>query len=260
MPKSRSKRLVPAKATITDWYNRRYLSGREQSFGRPYEESVRRLRYLEAGSPSTVLDVACGQGFFLKAAAEAGHVVTGVDLAIEAVRIARRVCSQARVSVGDGQHLPFAARQFDVVTCWGSLEHFPDMSRGLAEIRRVTKPQGTVILRVPNRRFWVYMISRLLGRRGGTEQIDLVEHQHSLPEWRALFEAAGLTVQSVTRDDWFLEQAFGQTSGISGKIKLALRKLSIGIAPLAFTYSFDFVCQVSDPAAANHGLREVSSQ
>jgi SAM-dependent methyltransferase len=53
--------------------------------------------------------------------------------------------------VGDIRALPFAERSFDVVLCQHVLEHVDDDRRSLAEIRRVTKNCGWVVLSVPMR-------------------------------------------------------------------------------------------------------------
>ncbi len=235
---------MPDQTNAADWYNARYRSGQEQSFGRPPEESVQRLTKLNHEPQGRLLDVACGQGFFLKAAQDAGYQTHGIDIAHEAVAIARRVSPQSDLQVASGENLPYPDDYFDVLTCWGSLEHHPDMRRALAEFTRVTRSGGKLFLRVPNRAFWVYRAGALLGRRSGTEQQDVIEHLLTLEEWRNLFTSAGLTIHTVTADNWFLQQPFRRSDGAAGTVKLALRKLAL-LAPLPATYVFDFLCQVN---------------
>ena len=175
---------------IANWYNKRYASGQEQSFGRPIEESVQRLEKLKRKHGGRLLDVACGQGFFLKAAHDAGYESYGIDIAAEAVAIARRISPQSQVKIASGDDLPYPNDYFDVLTCWGSLEHHPDMRQALLEFARVTKPGATIFLRVPNKHFWVYRMGQLLGMRTGTEQQELIEHLLTLSDWLPLFEAA----------------------------------------------------------------------
>lgn len=233
----------PDTGTIAAWYNRRYASGQEQAFGRPPQESVQRLHYLPPVKGLRVLDVACGQGYFLRAVQEAGGHPYGVDIAIEACRIAREQSSAAQIGVASGQQLPFPDDYFDALTCWGSLEHHPDMVQALAEFTRVTRPGGQLVLRVPNRRFWVYLLQgALTGHRVGTEQQDILEHLLSLEEWRALFCEAGLTVETVQADNWFLQHPLSSVPGIVGKLKLLARRLALIVASLPYTYVFDFVC------------------
>jgi ubiquinone/menaquinone biosynthesis C-methylase UbiE len=240
MPEPRDDR------SITDYYDLRYATRRQAAFGRPPEESVERLRIAALSAGDRVLDVGCGQGFFLHASHDAGCQPVGVDISAQAASIAREVSLQAPVVVAGGEWLPFADATFDVVTCWGALEHHPDMARALSEFRRVLRPGGRAILRVPNRDFWVYRLYRLLGLRAGTEQIDIVEHQLDCDEWIALFREHGLYVQRISADNWFLRQRFRAADGLRANLKLALRKFALRATPLRWTYSYDFVCAAAD--------------
>ncbi len=234
----------PNEPDIALWYDQRYLTGHEQSFGRPSEESVHRISKMKLTSSVSILDVACGQGFFLKAAEEAGHHSYGLDIAFEAVKIAKHVSASSPVFVGSGEQLPFPDSFFDCLTCWGALEHHPNMNHALAEFVRVTKPNGIVFLRVPNRRFWVYILGEMFGRQSGTEQQEVMEHLLSLEEWKKLLIENGLTIQEVTADNWFLQQRFQTRDGLIASLKLAFRKIALLVAPLSNTYVFDFLCKV----------------
>jgi ubiquinone/menaquinone biosynthesis C-methylase UbiE len=228
---------------VKDWYDARYRSGHEQSFGRPPYESELRLHYLPAKEQLRILDVGAGQGYFLLAAHNEGHQAIGIDISLESANIAAQVSPQTPVYVANGQNLPFENNTFDVVAFWGTLEHHPDMQQTLKECHRVVKQDGRVILRVPNRLFWVYQIWELLGLQTGTEQSELIEHMLSLDEWTALFNQAKLEVLSTDVDDWFVQQPFNTAKGLRKKATLALRKFAIAAAPLTRTYTFDFVCK-----------------
>jgi ubiquinone/menaquinone biosynthesis C-methylase UbiE len=236
---------LPSVQTIANWYNQRYLNGQEQAFGRPFQESVLRLNYLPSVANLRVLDVACGQGYFLKAVQDAGGQAFGVDIAIEAAKIAREQASAGQVSTASGEHLPFPDHSFDILTCWGSLEHHRHMEQALSEFVRVLKPGSRLVLRVPNREFWVYLVLRKFLRRPvGTEQQDIVEKLLSLDEWRTLFEQAGISVDSISADKWFLQHPLSDMPNIPEKLKLLGRRLALAVAPLRYTYVFDFVCHV----------------
>lgn len=234
--------IQPDSGAAARWYNRRFKQKQEQSFGRPPEESAERLARLSLPAGSSILDVGCGQGYFLRAAEKAGHRGVGIDIALEGAKIAAKISPDSKIAVADGQRLPFAKQKFDVVTCWGTLEHHPDMQQALGEIARVIQPGGTAVFRVPNRNFWVYILLEKLGRRAGTEQAELVEHLLSLEEWRSLFQQFHFRVIHVRADDWFLRQRFHFSGGMISNFKLALRKLVLLAAPLRWTYVFDFVC------------------
>ena len=110
-----------------------------------YEIAVERLG-IDDGT--RVLDLGCGTGVFLRAAADRGAQVAGIDAAEGLLAIARQRVPGADVRVGDMQALPFADDTFDAVTSFSSLFFADDMTRALSEARRVTKPGGTVLVQV----------------------------------------------------------------------------------------------------------------
>jgi ubiquinone/menaquinone biosynthesis C-methylase UbiE len=110
-----------------------------------YETAIERLGI---GEGQLVLDLGCGSGVFLRAAADRGAQVAGLDAAEGLLEIARRRVPEAVLLAGDMQELPFADDTFDVVTAFSSLFFADDMTRALSEARRVCKPGGTVLAQV----------------------------------------------------------------------------------------------------------------
>ena len=85
---------------------------------------------------ATLLDVGCGTGALVEAAARRGAVAVGVDIALRWLVVARRRLEEAgldaRLVAADGVLLPFHGDTFDVVTCVDTLEHTAD-ARGLLQ-------------------------------------------------------------------------------------------------------------------------------
>ena len=117
------------------------------------EETHVRLREIMAGlgiAPgATVLDVGCGTGVLLPLLHEStngnGHVVA-LDLSGEMLK---RALSKGQMAVyvqGDAQSLPLPEGIFDWVLCNAVFPHFPDKSRALAEIRRVLRNGGHLVI------------------------------------------------------------------------------------------------------------------
>ena len=110
-----------------------------------YETAV---EHLDLGPGRLVLDLGCGTGAFLRAAAGRGADVAGLDAAEGLLAIARERVPEAVLVAGDMQALPFADDTFDVVTAFSSLFFADDMTQALSEARRVCKPGGTVLVQV----------------------------------------------------------------------------------------------------------------
>ena len=102
---------------------------------------------LAAASPlggAALLDVACGPGELLAAAARRGARATGLDRSAPMLAVAARRVPRARLVEGDARALPFADGSFDVVTCAFGLAHLDDPVGCLREIARVLRPGGTL--------------------------------------------------------------------------------------------------------------------
>ena len=93
-----------------------------------------------------VLDVGCGPGHLCAAAAERGLVATGVDLAAGMVQRAARSYPGIAFHQADVEDLPFADASFDAVVGAFVVNHLPRPERGAAELRRVLRPRGRLVL------------------------------------------------------------------------------------------------------------------
>jgi 2-polyprenyl-3-methyl-5-hydroxy-6-metoxy-1,4-benzoquinol methylase len=117
----------------------------------PERVAARRSFLLDrVTSGAKVLDLGCGDGTFAAALIAAGCAVTMADVAEEALRRARaRVPGAEAVKLADGQPLPFAEDAFDVVWAGEVLEHVSDVVGLLAEVRRVLRWGGRLLVTTP---------------------------------------------------------------------------------------------------------------
>lgn len=99
------------------------------------------------------LDVACGTGdlaFELATYVLPGGEVVGVDFVPEMLRLARRKAQERKVPVrfeeADALALPFDDDTFHATACGFGLRNFEDRARGLAEMTRVVRPGGRVVV------------------------------------------------------------------------------------------------------------------
>jgi SAM-dependent methyltransferase len=99
----------------------------------------------------TILDIACGTGYGLAFLSQEAFFAVGVDIDLQAAVLARKESgNRAAVILGDGTNLPFADESFDVVTSFETLEHLHKRGTFLAELKRVLKKDGHLILSTPN--------------------------------------------------------------------------------------------------------------
>jgi len=92
------------------------------------------------------LDAACGTGRHASYLASLGHTVIGVDTSPEMLAVAREKLPAAELHAADLHDLPLAGESVDLVVCTLSLTHVPDLGRALAELVRVLRPGGNVVL------------------------------------------------------------------------------------------------------------------
>lgn len=103
---------------------------------------------IPPGPPGRILDVGCGAGQFLDRLQRAGWETWGVEISPDAAERARLRGHQ--VAVGHLVTLDLPSASFDAVRLWHTLEHVHDPVPLLRSCRRLLKPEGTLIIGVPN--------------------------------------------------------------------------------------------------------------
>jgi SAM-dependent methyltransferase len=110
-----------------------------------------------------ILDVGCGTGTAEVSLARlrlSQMQLFGVDLLLERVREAhgatRGINARVGYAVADAVRLPFASEVFDSTYCVAVLQHIRELPGALAEIARVTRPGGRVLVVEPDNaaRYW----------------------------------------------------------------------------------------------------------
>ena len=126
-----------------------YLEGGLQGHGREFFSLYHSRVRAQVPGGSAVLEAGCGTGASCAILAEAGYRVTGTDLS---GRFLDRSLESDRVKLlcADVTALPFPDASFDAVLSHQMIEHVPLVARALAEMGRVVKPGGLVLLMSPN--------------------------------------------------------------------------------------------------------------
>jgi demethylmenaquinone methyltransferase/2-methoxy-6-polyprenyl-1,4-benzoquinol methylase len=125
-----------------------------QSFGlhRRWKRRVVELAAVKPGDRA--LDLCCGTGDLALALAQRGAEVTGLDFSngmLAVAEIRRRKNFKFQISnlkflQGDAQQIPFPGHSFDIVTVGYGLRNLTNWETSLAEMRRVAKPGGRLIV------------------------------------------------------------------------------------------------------------------
>jgi len=108
-------------------------------------------------SGKAVLDIACGEGYGSALLARVAQSVIGVDISQDAVDHASRKYSghaNLRFAQGRATHIPAHDASFDVVVSFETLEHLAEQEQMLAELRRVLKPTGALVISSPNKKVY----------------------------------------------------------------------------------------------------------
>jgi ubiquinone/menaquinone biosynthesis C-methylase UbiE len=103
-----------------------------------------------------VLDAGCGDGSSLIYLENMFHIIPyGIDISIEALNIAKGLNTKSErktvFEYGDVRGIPFTNNKFDIVMCWGVIEHFSNYELAIEELQRVLRPGGTLNFIQPNK-------------------------------------------------------------------------------------------------------------
>jgi 2-polyprenyl-3-methyl-5-hydroxy-6-metoxy-1,4-benzoquinol methylase len=115
---------------------------------------IRELIEKDPQTTKSVLEVGCGDGFVLAALSNLNVSLTGVEISEKRVLRAKKAAPAANIILGDARSLDLEAHSFDICICTEVLEHIPDPSRAVNELKRLTRPGGLMIVTVPNERNW----------------------------------------------------------------------------------------------------------
>lgn len=161
------------------------------------------------GQPYSLLDIGCGRGFYFPLYHSLGAQIVGVERDAEPLSTARLQAERFGAVVQDvsADHLPFPDESFDAVVMSELLEHLPMPIAALKEARRVLRPEGLLLITVPNANYpflWDpinWLLERTLGTPIRTGLLSgiwanherLYDHELLLGE----VEAAGFDIGQV---------------------------------------------------------------
>lgn len=142
-------------AAMFDGIARKYdLTNDVVSLGQDRAWRRETLRAVAAEPGQTVLDLAAGTGTSSEPLADAGVLVVPCDLSTGMLGVGKRRRPDLPFVAGDALHLPFADASFDAVTISFGLRNVTDVPAALAEMMRVTRPGGRLVVCEFSRPTW----------------------------------------------------------------------------------------------------------
>jgi SAM-dependent methyltransferase len=158
-------------------------------------------RWARAYADKVVVEIGCGHGHHLRYGGNDYHHYIGLDIEYKFLCTLRERFSGTRVVNGDAYALPFRDQSVDCVLSVYCFEHLRRLPESLAEIQRVLKPEGELLVGLPAEGGFLYGLGRRLTskpymeRKYGMDYDAIVHWEHWNTAWdvvRALEREFGI--------------------------------------------------------------------
>ena len=133
------------------WTGERYLPDQHGSI--ELEHLHRYLQASEIAHNKVVLDIASGEGYGTSLLAKVATRAIGVDISEEAVNYAKEKYKKDNLEylLGDCTNIPLPDSSVDLVVSFETIEHHDQHEQMMREIRRVLRPNGSLLISSPDR-------------------------------------------------------------------------------------------------------------
>lgn len=139
------------------------------------------------GTGSSILDAGCGIGDLMSTLSEQCVAVDGTDLALSALKSAKKKLPHASFVQSDAVRLPFRTGHYSIVVCSEVLEHVENHEQAAEELNRILLPGGIAILTVPHgEQHWTF-----------EDRIDGHLRRYTKKQFTDLMKRAGFAVDEV---------------------------------------------------------------
>lgn len=158
------------------------------------EEEIVHALLSELPAVSSVLDAGCGTGRHTAYLAERGHDIVGIDSSPEMLALAAAKVPTARFELAELERIPLPDSSMDAAVCGLVLSHARDIRPAVAELVRVLRPGGRLLVSNPHP-FATGLLDwrATVSDSSGTLAV-IPEYPHSHSEYVTAFTAAGLRI------------------------------------------------------------------
>jgi SAM-dependent methyltransferase len=183
---------------------------------------------IDASPPGVALDAACGTGRHTTYLHGRGHEVIGIDASPEMLEHARARVPGADLRIGDLGALPLDGASIDLAVCALALTHIPDLAPAIAELSRVLRPGGRLILSDLHPAMTLLGGTGLFIEAGGSlGNVRSFHHPHG--RYLAAFRQAGLEVVDCVEPALEEEDLAPLSGGLSAIAEEAFRSAWVGL-------------------------------
>lgn len=157
---------------------------------RLYEGFLRQLRHPKTPD-SRILDIGCGQGYFLFLAKNDGWDTYGVEINPGLVRVGNKKYG-VNIQCVDFKEAEFPDKYFDVITLWNVFDEILDPLKCIMEIKRILKPGGLLYLRTPNAAFHIALCR-------AQQKLEKIHLAYLLPHQSFVFHILNFSADTLYR-------------------------------------------------------------
>lgn len=226
---------MPDEPTLTRLYPPTYYAYQEfESAPTPrmrLKQLVKTLLMMHIGTKDPIfsktghlLDIGCGSGQFLYKMRQHGWEVYGVEVNDQAVKVGRDVGLDIRH--GNLLEAHFEADYFDYIRANHSFEHIVNPHETLEEIHRILKPDGKLLIGVPNIAGWN---ARLFGKYWWYLGVPVHPYSYSVKTLTYLLQQHHFVVERFTYNSDY--------SGILGSLQIVLNRKNGRLSTEGFVFS-----------------------
>ncbi len=183
-----------------EFFIRKFLSHRPAffTFIRPIEAALFfQAKPLMKGK---ILDFGCGDGFFASLIFEQNEIDAGLDLFNSRIEQAEQVGIYKKIFKFDGNKIPFKANSYNTVISNSVLEHIPNLEQNVAELHRILKPKGKLLVTVMTDQWEKnFLGNKILGKFYLKLMRRLQDHYNLLTvvQWQQIFKSAGFKLYKI---------------------------------------------------------------